>query len=751
MVDGCALKRADVEREGGQGECPLGQIHRDAGSLAREIGRGRDQGSDEAGQSAGDLRCGNANRDALSAGEELGGQSRPRGYDQGQGSRPERVRQALRAVRPSRGERTGLSDIGHDHGQRLVGLSTLGLPQAFHRGAIQGPASDGVEGVGWIDGQRSPTQTSSDLDFLLCGEARGAEVVSHDGHGGIVQGHPYNARPLIERLLTRWPAFPRGLSMPLSLLTLLVWTGAMALVVRNATEQTALALTSDLAAYGERARWSGIYYRGEKIGFSVSQMTERPGGFKLQEDGQMLLTLMGATTASKLHTEVNVDPQYLLQDFAFSLDPGTGPISIKGALEAPTRLAVRISSPTGSERSRTFDLKAPPVLALNLPKRLLALGLQEGLRHQIQIFDPATLTNGLANIEVGPREVVRILDKPVPAFKLTMTYSGITATSWITEVGEVVKEESAMGMVVVRESRERATALAMSSEVKTDMIESAAIQPESKRNIDDAASLSSLRLEFSGAALPGTPEEQNGAGQTVTGNVVDIEDARGLKQGPAPADIKAWLAPEAFIESDAPEIIAETAKALERAGGKATARKKAEMLVRYVNAVLEKKPTMSLPSAVEVLRTRVGDCNEHTALYVAMARSAEDSRPSGDRPRESSRRFLLPRLARGLRGRREIDRGRSGRSLDSRRSDVEPIPGGRRPRSARPRGLRPAGRDPSSARPGPDQGSCRWSTVRPRATPTALVGAENTQTPSLALDFPAPESKDSCWRRPARR
>ena len=43
--------------------------------------------------------------------------------------------------------------------------------------------------------------------------------------------------------------------------------------------------------------------------------------------------------------------------------------------------------------------------------------------------------------------------------------------------------------------------------------------------------------------------------------------------------------------------------------------------MRYVNAILEKKPTVSLPSALEVLKTRIGDCNEHTALYVAMARS----------------------------------------------------------------------------------------------------------------------------------
>jgi transglutaminase-like putative cysteine protease len=50
-------------------------------------------------------------------------------------------------------------------------------------------------------------------------------------------------------------------------------------------------------------------------------------------------------------------------------------------------------------------------------------------------------------------------------------------------------------------------------------------------------------------------------------------------------------------------------------------RERAERLTRYVNTLLEKKPTVSLPSAREVLRTKVGDCNEHTALHVAMARS----------------------------------------------------------------------------------------------------------------------------------
>ena len=333
---------------------------------------------------------------------------------------------------------------------------------------------------------------------------------------------------------------------------------------------------------------------------------------------------------------------------------------------------------------------------------------------------------------------------------MTMTYSGITATSWITEVGDIVKEESTMGMVVMRESRERATALAMSSEVKADMIESAAIQPDSKRNIDDATSLQSLRLEFSGAELPGNIDELNGAGQTVTGQVVDIVDPNSLKPGPIPADIKTFLAPEAFIESDAPEIVAETAKALERVGAGATARRKAEMLVRYVNATLEKKPTMSIPSAVEVLRTRVGDCNEHTALYVAMARAAN----------------IPSRVAIGLVSMRgafyyhawpEVFVGDAKSTADGKTGVWIPVDPtlNQFPADVSHVRLARGGFDRQTAIL-PLLGRAKIRIVQmvdgpAQSNTKALVGAERTDTPALALDLPAPESKDSCWRRPARR
>jgi len=212
---------------------------------------------------------------------------------------------------------------------------------------------------------------------------------------------------------------------------------------------------------------------------------------------------------------------------------------------------------------------------------------------------------------------VRSAGRPVPAFRVEGRLAGITTRTWITDVGEVVREESPMGLIVVRETPEQAQALAVPGAIQTDLLEAAALVPVTPRRIDDPTTVARLRLRIDGLeALD--PADLEGAGQSASGGAIEIRDARDLRPGPAPADLAPFLRPEPFLESDAPEIVAEAQKA---AGAPAPPRLRAERLVRHVHAILEKKPTVSLPSALEVLKTRIGDCNEHTALYVAMARS----------------------------------------------------------------------------------------------------------------------------------
>ena len=192
--------------------------------------------------------------------------------------------------------------------------------------------------------------------------------------------------------------------------------------------------------------------------------------------------------------------------------------------------------------------------------------------------------------------------------------------------GEVVKEESPLGLVVVRETRERAVDAGRARPTSArDMLEAAAVVPEPgdahrRPGRGRAAAAAPRRTRKAWTRRTCTaPARRSRATCSRSATCREHAPVRSIREAAR------FLAPEPFIESDAPEIVAEARKATAGASGP---RARAERLVRHVNELLEKKPTVSLPSALEVLRTRVGDCNEHTALFVALARARRACRPA---------------------------------------------------------------------------------------------------------------------------
>jgi hypothetical protein len=197
-----------------------------------------------------------------------------------------------------------------------------------------------------------------------------------------------------------------------------------------------------------------------------------------------------------------------------------------------------------------------------------------------------------------------------------MEFAGLKTSSWITDTGEVVREESPLGLITVRESADTARAMAVSRRMQVDLLQASAVDPRMRTPITEPRDVRLMRIRLGGADLSAL--DLDGGAQHLTGDVLELRDPQGLTPQRADPDAARYLASQAFIESDAPEIVAEAAKAVDGVTG---TRARAERLTRYVNALLDKKPTVSLPSAREVLRTKVGDCNEHTVLYVAMARA----------------------------------------------------------------------------------------------------------------------------------
>jgi transglutaminase-like putative cysteine protease len=415
---------------------------------------------------------------------------------------------------------------------------------------------------------------------------------------------------------------PRAVTRPLSALILLAWIATMmALLNRSYTQPSTGNLATDLARYGSAAVWRGVYYRGEKIGFTVSQTVPTDDGFQLDEDGRLQMSLLGAISQATLHTTARVDKDFSLRSFDFSLDPGTGPIKVAGQMSG-RRLKLTVTTTAGTQTEER-DLPEPPALSQNLSRRLANGGLVPGSRHQWTVFDPATLRNAPVTVIVGRREIVRGASGPIPAFRVEMEFAGLRTTSWITDTGDVIREESPLGLITVREAADRARALAVPGRVQSDLLDLSAVVPvmtRVKARIDEPRDVRRLRVLLEGPDLERilSDADVDGAGQTIVDGTIDIRDARTLQAGPADPRAPGFLAPEPLIESDAPEIRAEAERAVAGATG---TRARAERLTRHVNALLDKKPTVGLPSAREVLRTQVGDCNEHTALYVAMARS----------------------------------------------------------------------------------------------------------------------------------
>jgi transglutaminase-like putative cysteine protease len=388
----------------------------------------------------------------------------------------------------------------------------------------------------------------------------------------------------------------------------------MGVLVHRSFVEASANLATDLARYGAAAQWHGVFYRNEKIGFTVSQTVPMSNGFEIQEDGRLQMSLLGAQTVATVRTPVRVDRSFTLKSFDFSLDPGTGGTRVHGDVDG-RRVHLTIASASGS-RTEDRELSAAPVLALNLPRRLAGAGLKEGAHYEWTIFDPATLSNAPIGLDVGARELVNAGGQRLPAFRVRAMYSGLQTTSWVTDTGEVVREQSPTGLETIRQKPADAQAMAVPYNMRQDLLSASAVVPGGRDQITEPRDVRRLRLRIRGADL--SDPDLRGVGQTIEGDVLEIRDPRQFTPGPADPSADDYLKPEPLIESDAPEIRAEAEIAVRNAAG---ARARAERLTRHVNAILDKKPTVSLPSAREVLRTRVGDCNEHTALYVAMARA----------------------------------------------------------------------------------------------------------------------------------
>jgi transglutaminase-like putative cysteine protease len=221
-----------------------------------------------------------------------------------------------------------------------------------------------------------------------------------------------------------------------------------------------------------------------------------------------------------------------------------------------------------------------------------------------------------ATITVQSCERIKVGDKEQTVYKLNESFQGMETTSWVTQEGDTIKEESPLGYVLLKETPREAVKLDKQGPI-VDIITLTRIPSD---NIKDSAKATLLKARLKGVSLKSF--SLDGDRQTLKGDVIEVRalDTGSTYQLPSSEKkLKEYLEPNAFVQSDAKKIIDQSKKIL---ANERDARAAAKKLNDWVYISLAKKPVVSIPSALEVLSQREGDCNEHTVLYTALARAA---------------------------------------------------------------------------------------------------------------------------------
>lgn len=364
--------------------------------------------------------------------------------------------------------------------------------------------------------------------------------------------------------------------------------------------------------------WWGVYFRGEKIGYAAQTIVPEPDGYFVRDFSVLQLNLLGSTRTVKTRLEMTAASDWGMKRFAFELESRDASFKARGTV-APGKLDLEVDS-GGHRTQRTLPLSGTPYLPVGLKPYVATQNFEAGKEHLFWTFDPSTLSQQVTTVTVEGRERIQIGDELEPAIRIRQRLKGVSVVSWVDGQGRTLKEETPAGLALVRERPEQARALASDRSIALDVIAQTAVRLGTP--IDHPEDKTVLKLKLAG--FDPAHFALNGGRQRLDRDLLEIrrEDLRRLSSYEIPnreSRFAAYLQPTPFLQSDHPEIRALVQKVLRH---ETDAVKATLHLKDWVYKGLAKAPTVSIPDALEVLRTRRGDCNEHTVLFNAMARAA---------------------------------------------------------------------------------------------------------------------------------
>ncbi|HKO16756.1 MAG TPA: transglutaminase-like domain-containing protein [Gemmatimonadaceae bacterium] len=430
-------------------------------------------------------------------------------------------------------------------------------------------------------------------------------------------------------------------------LIVLLWLAGLGFLVRREYFRPS---AERLAQTGMRITPNALFYavmQGDRqIGFASSTLDTAATTISADDYLTADLPVGGRTHRATAHTHVVLTRAFHTKAFIVTVNADGGPMSVRGRVLGDSVLALRIETGGDTAAEQRYPLTGPILLPSLVP---LAIALGErpsvGRRYALLVFDPMGMMPREISVEVraessfvvhdssafdrGSNRWRAVLPDTLHAFELATAAGagGAAFSGWVDDQGRVVQtaqlgfelrrlpyEVAFENWRLARGTASRAAPVARAH----DILETTAIA--ASRAPRD--SVERLRVLLENAQLAGF--DLAGGRQRLSGDTLTItqEGPRALQAHyllPFSGRRSPFTRAEPLIESDAPEIRQLAARIV---GGEQDPLTAAQLINRWVHDSLRKKVTLGIPDALRVLHARAGDCNEHTQLYVALARAA---------------------------------------------------------------------------------------------------------------------------------
>lgn len=393
------------------------------------------------------------------------------------------------------------------------------------------------------------------------------------------------------------------------------------LLYREVILPQSLTVSRAQTVFVPRDYWMGVFMgETERAGFinirTRPEAQDGDPGAQIKLTARVQLNLFGydADMAVTGHAWLAEDQHRAI--FDYTLRAGESESRIHGALRDGKLTAVL--SAAGVDTPFTFPVSEQMMLSTGLGSPAMDLPiLAPGEEVYIDTFDPSTMSAGKARLVCTGREQLMVAGEMVDTSIIAITIGGMTTQAWVTDDQETVKAQTPIGFMLKKITPEEALS-PIEADDRASLVEQMMVRPT---GVPLKRGVATMRARISGVPaelpLPSDNLQQVQSDQEVLiavpldpRNVAPerlSDDERMLALASDPL----VNAENAEIQTAAKEAIAHTADEW----GKALA------LYEWTYTNLRKVPTLSVPTAVDVLRTRQGDCNEHTVLYCAMARA----------------------------------------------------------------------------------------------------------------------------------